>query len=85
MAKVKRTYNLSERTIRRVRELSQRYAVAPTQDAVVEIAVDELERQLRYAVEARLWAAAGTDPEFQVELADMEAAYRSADDETWPP
>lgn len=84
MAKVKRTYNLSEQTVRSVRELSQRYGVAPTQDAVVEVAVEELERQLRYADESRVWEAARRDPEFQAEVADLEAAYRSADEETWP-
>jgi hypothetical protein len=83
MAKVKRTYNLSEHTVRTVRDLSQRYGVATTQDAVVEAAVDELERQLRYAEEARLWESAADDPAFQAEVADLEATYRSADEETW--
>lgn len=84
MAKIKRTYNLSERTVRSVRELSHRYGVAPTQDAVVEVAVEELERQLRYAEEARLWEAARDEPDFLAEAADLDAAYRSADEETWP-
>jgi len=84
MAKVKRTYNLSERTVRSVRDLSQRYGVAPTQDAVVEVAVEELERKLRYAEEAGIWEAARADPEFQAEVADLETAFRSADEEAWP-
>jgi hypothetical protein len=84
MAKVKRTYNLSEQTVRSVRDLSQRYGVAPTQDAVVEVAVQELERQLRYVHEARAWEGASSDPEFQAEVGDLEGAYRSADEETWP-
>jgi hypothetical protein len=46
-ARTKRTYNLSSATVRRVREMAERYGVAPTQDAVVELAVDELERRLR--------------------------------------
>lgn len=83
MAKVKRTYNLSEQTIRTVRAISRQYGFAGTQDAVVETAVAELERQLRYAEEARLWESAGDDPAFQAEMTDLEAAYRSADEETW--
>jgi hypothetical protein len=84
MAKVKRTYNLSERTVRSVRELSERYGVARSQDGVVELAVDELERRLRDAEETRAWAAAREDPEFQREATDLEGAYRAADAETWP-
>lgn len=84
MAKAKRTYNLSEPTIRTVRELSERYSLGRSQDAVVELAVGELERRLRDAHEAREWAAASLDADFQRESADLEATYRSADAETWP-
>lgn len=84
MAKVKRTYNLSEGTVRSVRELSERYGISRSQDAVVELAVEELERRLRDADEARTWASARDDPEFQHETADLEQAYRSADQESWP-
>jgi len=84
MAKAKRTYNLSERTIRTVRELSERYSLDRSQDAVVELAVEDLERRLREAEEAQVWAAAAEDPDFRREAEDLEAAYRSADAETWP-
>lgn len=84
VARAKRTYNLSERTIRIVRELSGRYGLGRSQDAVVEMAVDELERQLRDGEEARAWAAAADDPDFQRESERLEAAYRSIDAETWP-
>lgn len=84
MAKAKRTYNLSEPTIRTVRELSERYSLGRSQDAVVELAVEELDRRLRDKQEAREWAAASRDPDFQRESADLEVAYRSADAETWP-
>jgi hypothetical protein len=47
MSRVKRTYNLPEETVLAVRELSEQYGLAPTQDAVVELAVDELRRHLR--------------------------------------
>ena len=82
--KVKRTYNLAPETVRRVRELTEDYAVAPSQDAVVELAVEELDRRLREAREADAWAAASSDPELQAELARLELGYRSADAETWP-
>jgi hypothetical protein len=84
MPKVKRTYNLSEHTVRRVREISDRYGLARSQDAVVELAVDELERQLKYAEETGMWAAAADDPEFRDEVRELETSFRSADHETWP-
>lgn len=82
--KVKRTYNLDAATVRRVRELADDYAVASSQDAVIELAVDELDRRLRDAREAAAWAAAAADPDFRTEVADITAAYDSADGETWP-
>jgi len=84
MTRVKRTYNLPERTIRTVRELSDRYGLDRSQDGVVELAVEELERRLRDADESRVWAAAAQDPEFEREAAAVEKAYGSADAETWP-
>jgi hypothetical protein len=81
---VKRTYNLKASTVRRVRELTERYGVAPSQDAVVELAVDELERRLREAREADQWGSAATDASFRAEAEKLDAAYRSADRETWP-
>jgi len=82
VARVKRTYNLSERAVRSVRELSVR--CDRSQDAVVELAVEDLERRLLDAEEARVWAAAAEDPDFRREAEGLEAAYRSADAETWP-
>jgi predicted kinase len=82
--RVKRTYNLDERTVRRVREMAERYRVAASQDAVIELAVDELERRLREQREGEAWERAATDPEFRSEADQLDAAYRSADRETWP-
>lgn len=82
--RVKRTYNLAPLTVRRVREMAERYGVAPSQDAVIELAVDELERRLREQREAETWEQAAADPTFQSEVADVEADYRAADRETWP-
>ena len=83
MLKTKRTYNLSRRTIETVQALAER-KVAPTQDALVELAIDELARHVRETDEADAWAAAAADPEFAAEAVDLEAAYRTADAETWP-
>ena len=83
-ARVKRTYNLAPHTVRRVREMAERYRVAGSQDAVIELAVDELERRLREMREADAWQGAATDPDFGSEAEEIDAAYRSADRETWP-
>jgi hypothetical protein len=82
--KAKRTYNLSRRTIETVQTLVAERGVAPTQDALVELAVDELARHVRETDEADAWAEAAADPEFTAEAEDVEAAYRTADAETWP-
>ena len=82
--RVKRTYNLEARTVRRVREMADRYGVASSQDAVIELAVDELERRLREAREADAWEVAASDPSFRSEVDELEAAFRTADRETWP-
>jgi hypothetical protein len=83
-AKEKRTYNLTPATVRAVRELADEYHAAPTQDAVVELAISELARRLRDADEARAWETAATDPAFIGEAQEIEDAYRGADRETWP-
>ena len=82
--RTKRTYNLDPETVRRVRELSEAYGVAPSQDAVIELAVGELDRRLRDAREAETWAEAAADPVAQAESAGLDAAYAFADAETWP-
>ena len=82
--RTKRTYNLAPSTVKVVRELVEEYGVASSQDAVIELAVEELERRVRDERESDAWAAAAADPEFLAETADLEVAYRSADGETWP-
>lgn len=82
--RVKRTYNLAPETVRRVREMTERYAVAPSQDAVIELAVDELERRLRDEREATAWEQAASDPTFGREVEELDTAFRTADRETWP-
>lgn len=80
--RTKRTYRLSDRAQSRVRELAGEYGVAGSQDAVVEIAVDRLYREVEAAAEATRWAAAAEDPAFRAESADLERAFSGAD--TWP-
>jgi hypothetical protein len=82
--KEKRTYNLTTATVRAVRELADEYRAAPTQDAVVELAVSELVRRLRDEAESVAWEAAAGDAAFGAEARDIEDAYRGADRETWP-
>ena len=82
--RTKRTYNLAPSTVQVVRELVDEYGVASSQDAVIELAVEELERRVRDDREGEAWAAAADDPEFLSETAGISVAYRSADGETWP-
>ena len=81
-ARTKRTYRLTARTQARVKELSARYGVAGSQDAVVEVAVDRLYREIEAQAEAARWAEAAADPAFRAESADIARLFRDA--ETWP-
>ena len=80
--RVKRTYNLSETTIRRVRDLAGKYEVAKSQDAVIELAVDRIYAEMRDREEAALWASAADDPEFRREMSGIAADF--GDKDTWP-
>ena len=82
--KQKRTYNLAPRTVRAVRELADDYHAAATQDGVIELAVDELQRRLREAAEADAWEAAAGDAGFIGEVRELDESFASADRETWP-
>ena len=81
-AKTKRTYNLSEETIARVRDLAGRDGAASSQDGVVEMAVERLYRDVRDQEEAGLWARASEDPDFRAEMKAIAVEY--GDLETWP-
>ncbi len=84
VGRAKRTYNLSDHAVKAVRDLVAEYHVAPTQDAAVELAIDELARRVRDAAEADLWARAAQDPEFRREAEEIAGAFRTADRESWP-
>ena len=77
--KLKRTYNLSEQTVNRVRELSERYRVAPTQDAVVEAAVERLYRLRAAEEEANAWARASEDEAFRREIGAIDREFAPAE------
>jgi hypothetical protein len=81
-ARTKRTYRLSARTQARVKELSARYGVAASQDAVVEAAIDRLYREIEAAAEGDRWAEAATDPAFRIEMGDIARLFDDA--EAWP-
>lgn len=78
----KRTYNLAERTVTRVRELAELYGASPTQDGVVDLAVERLYLEHRERAEADRWAAAASDPDFQREVREVQRDLSYA--EAWP-
>jgi hypothetical protein len=80
--KVKRTYNLSDSTVRRVRELAGDYRVSETQDGVVEMAVERLYHEERARQEAEAWTAATDDLDFQAEMAAVARDFEDRD--SWP-
>ena len=81
-SRAKRTYNLTEITVRRVRELVEQYGAFRTQDRVVDAAVERLYLDLRTKAEETQWAAAADDPEFQAEVAAVAETFDDRD--RWP-
>ncbi len=79
-ARTKRTYSLQPSTVTRVRELAARYG--SSQDAIVDRAVEELERATREEDESRAWSRSVDDPAFQVEVAELVAVFDEPD--RWP-
>lgn len=80
---MKRTYNLSVSSIATVKRLVEEEHVAPSQDALVEQAIAELDRLVREANDARLWSQAASDPQFQAELRRIDAELPSDDLAAW--
>jgi len=80
--RTKRTYNLSETAIRRVRELADQYEAFHTQDRVVEAAVERLYLELRARAEEAQWEAAAADPQFRAEAGTI--AEIMGDRDSWP-
>jgi hypothetical protein len=82
--KTQQTYTLSTHTVETVRRLVEEEQVAPSQDILVERALEDYFLTLRHEREARQFAEAADDPEIQAEIADLEEAFATTDRETWP-
>ena len=80
--KSKRTYNLSAETVALAKRLVEEHA-APSQDALVEQAIVEFAHRLQDAKEAKQWAQAASDPDFQAESADIDWLYAREDTDAW--
>jgi hypothetical protein len=80
--RVKRTYNVSPETLRRVRELAGDYGVAKSQDAVVELAVERLYVQMQELEEANRWAQAAEDQDFRAEMSALASDMDKR--QSWP-
>lgn len=78
--RTKRTYSLRPETVTRVRELAAQYG--SSQDAVVDRAVEALDRGRRDEEDAQAWARAAADPEFVAEAAEISATFDEPD--RWP-
>lgn len=78
---MKRTYNLRPSTVQLVQRLVERDHVAPTQDALVERAIQSLARRIRDDVCAQQYAQASTDPAFKREWEEWERGTMT--DEGW--
>lgn len=78
--RAKRTYSLRPETVARVRELAARYGTS--QDALVDTAVERLDRAAREEDEARAWESAASDPDFAGEVREIAATFDEPD--RWP-
>lgn len=81
--KQKRTYNISSEAVATVKRLVEDRHIAPTQDALVEQAIIELERRIRDADDARLWGQAAADGEFQDEARRLDSEFVEDDRRAW--
>jgi hypothetical protein len=80
--RTKRTYNLSEVTLHRVRELAADESLGGSQDAVVETAIERLYDNQRARAEELAWERAHDDPAFRAEAAAIARDFDDAD--RWP-
>lgn len=62
----------------------ERRRIAPTQDALVEMAIEDLAMALRLADEAEQYAAAAADLVLRREADDLERDFARLDAEVWP-
>lgn len=66
--RTKRTYNLSPEAVAHVRDLAARGDLAPSQDAVVEMAIEQLYREVQDREETARWSMAARDVGFRGEM-----------------
>src|SRR5437660_1778197 len=81
--KTKCTYNLSPEMVATVKELLEKHHVASSQDALVEQAIQEPARRIRDVDEARLWALASRDEEFESESEALADLFAEDDRDAW--
>lgn len=84
-AKTKRTYNISQDAVATVKRLVEEEHLAPSQDALVEQAINDLARRVRDADDARLWQEAAADSDFQTESRQIDAEFSPDDLHAWEP
>lgn len=82
-ARMKRTYNISPEAVATVKLLVDERHLAPSQDALVEQAIVEFARRVRDADDARLWQAAATDTEFEMEALEFDGEFAPDDLRAW--
>jgi hypothetical protein len=76
----RRTYNLSSDAIAHVRDLAARGDIATSQDGIVELAIEQLYREVRDREEAALWALASQDAAFRVEMRALDSELGEPDE-----
>ncbi len=70
--RVKRTFNLRPATAAVLKSLIDEHHVAPTQDALIERAIRDIERGIRDEICAQQYAKAALDPEYWREWREWE-------------
>jgi hypothetical protein len=80
--KIKRTYHLTPEAIATVRRLVEQ-GQAPSQDALVEQAIQEYARLLQDAADAIHWARAASDADFREEVGILDACFSTDDIHAW--
>lgn len=77
--RIKRTYNLTPEAVAHVRAMAGRADLPPSQDAVVELAIDHLYRAVSDADDAVRWAGAAQDRAFLVEMQSVASDIAEAE------
>lgn len=81
---MKRTYNLPEPMVLDVRDAVETHAWAPSQDAFVRMAIEDLLMRCRHQREGEAFAAAIDDPELSGEGERLDREFWPLDRADWP-